>query len=128
MDIRSRDLTNMKYNSTLYEPMISDMDRIVITRWRLSSHDLYIENGRYERPKISREDRKCLICNILEDESHALFFCDAHYLIRIEYHALLQNYNTIKAILNPETAEDIKTIASYILKIENNMKCLKMIQ
>lgn len=45
-----------------------------MTRLRVSSHRLNIEAGRWSRPQITpREERKCLICNKLEDEYHFLF-------------------------------------------------------
>ena len=47
-----------------------------MTRLRVSSHRLNIEAGRWSRPQITaREERKCLICNKLEDEYHFLFEC-----------------------------------------------------
>ena len=58
-----------------------DENRIIISRWRLSSHKLHIETGRYKIPKVPTADRKCQICNILEDEYHALFSCIAHVFI-----------------------------------------------
>ena len=37
----------------------------------LSSHNLFIETGRWRRPHcIPREDRKCITCNTIEDEYH----------------------------------------------------------
>ena len=53
--------------------MINDKDRKIITRWRLSSHHLYIETGRYKNPPVVREERKCVICEEVEDEEHVRF-------------------------------------------------------
>ena len=50
--------------------------RVAMTRLRVSSHRLNIEAGRWSRPQVTpREERKCLICNKLEDEYHFLFEC-----------------------------------------------------
>ena len=51
-------------------------NRNALTRLRLSSHKLFIESGRWNRPQPTpREERKCTICNILEDEFHLLLEC-----------------------------------------------------
>ena len=44
-----------------------------LTKFRKSDHDLFIERGRYL--KIPREDRKCKICGIIDDENHFFFNC-----------------------------------------------------
>ena len=46
-----------------------------IIRFRLGSHMLPIETGRWSRTE--RQDRLCRTCNVLGDESHALFRCTA---------------------------------------------------
>ena len=45
----------------------------LITRFRLGSHRLPIETGRWSR--TPRLDRLCHICNVLGDEYHFLFDC-----------------------------------------------------
>ena len=49
--------------------------RIAITKVRLSSHLFFIERGRWSKPKINAEDRKCDLCNTIEDEYHCLIEC-----------------------------------------------------
>ena len=44
-----------------------------ITRFRLGSHNLPIETGRWLR--IPRDDRLCKSCNILGDEHHFIYSC-----------------------------------------------------
>ena len=107
--------------------MTNDKYRKVISHWRLSSHKLYIEIGRYKIPKIDCNERLCYICDILEDEYHALFVCRAHRTLREKYSSLLYKYMSTKDILNPMNVYDLKTIGSYILEIERNMENLKMI-
>ena len=128
MDIRYKIVCNMKYNDHLYNSMINDQDRTIVSRWRLSSHKLYIETGRYKRPIVDRCDRKCRLCEILEDEYHALFICKAHIYIRLEFHNFLMKYNSVYNILNPSNVNDIKKAAEYIRRIEKNMFALKMCQ
>ena len=59
----------------LYNSLIADYFRFIITRWRLSNHKLKIETLRYgaENIKIPRHMRYCALCNVLEDETHAVF-------------------------------------------------------
>ena len=49
--------------------------RNAITKIRLSSHLFFIERGRWNKPKINAEDRKCALCNTIEDEYHCLIEC-----------------------------------------------------
>ena len=111
MCVRYRRVSNVEETNLLYKCMVNDEYRQKITRWRLSSHKLYIETGRYKTPPIPRECRNCSICNITEDEYHALFVCFAYWNIRNKYNKLLKKYETVSSILNPNTADDIKTIA-----------------
>ena len=46
-----------------------------IIRFRLGSHMLPIETGRWTR--TVREERICRECNVLGDEKHALFHCQS---------------------------------------------------
>ena len=48
----------------------------LLTRFRLSSHKLRVETGRYEKPYLPRENRICLMCeNGIEDEQHFILKC-----------------------------------------------------
>ena len=49
--------------------------RIALARLRASSHRLEIEAGRWARPHIPVGERKCGICNQLEDEYHFVLEC-----------------------------------------------------
>ena len=59
--------------------------RIALTRFRVSSHDLAIERGRYTN--IPREERICTNCNlnILENEFHFVMTCRKHSELRSKY-------------------------------------------
>ena len=53
---------------------------------RLSSHRLEVEVGRWAKPnKVPYENRKCKICNILEDEFHFLLECPLYAELRKRY-------------------------------------------
>ena len=121
-------ITKCEYSQVIYKSFNNERNRICLTRWRLSSHKLYIERGRYAVPKIPREDRLCIICLEIEDEHHALFICRAHLFIRRKYEDILRKYNSTATILNPSSCADLNIIANYIQAIEKNMLSLHMIR
>ena len=122
------DNTKCLYSKVLYKSFNIEKNRIILSRWRLSSHKLYIETGRHKVPPIPREDRLCMICLQVEDEYHALFICKAHIFIRRVYDDILRKYNTTEDILNPLSSADLNIIAKYIREIEANMVQLHMIR
>ena len=128
MTVRYVTLFNLKSPTVLYKSSINDEHRMIITRWRLSCHKLYIETGRYKTPKIPREERLCLNCDVLEDENHAIFHCKVHQTIRRKFDNLLRKYNSVGKLLDPNEEGDIRTIANFLTEIENNMEKLGMIR
>ena len=47
-----------------------------MSRLRLSAHRLCIETGRWTKPNsIPVNERKCLTCNVIEDEYHFVSEC-----------------------------------------------------
>ncbi|MCG8074808.1 MAG: hypothetical protein JAY75_01015, partial [Candidatus Thiodiazotropha taylori] len=60
--------------------------RISLSKLRLSAHRLEVEMGRWVRPnKIPYNDRKCKLCNRLEDEFHFLLECPLYSDLRKQY-------------------------------------------
>ena len=51
--------------------------RQCLTKIRLSSHKFLVERGRWAKPQISYQERKCTLCGQLdvEDEYHILLIC-----------------------------------------------------
>ena len=56
-----------------------------MSRYRLSSHSLNIEQGRYT--KIDRKNRICTLCNCndIEDEFHFILKCPFYSELRAQY-------------------------------------------
>ena len=127
MEIRYRKLIPLNYNKSLYSSLVNDDARMIVTRWRLSCHKLYVETGRYKTPKVERHQRVCKMCGVLEDEQHALLVCDAHHAIRTKFRDKI-SWTSVSDILNPENEEDLVTVAEYIKAIEKNMDALMMVQ
>ena len=122
-----RTLIPLTYNKTLYSSLVNDDARMIVTRWRLSCHNLYVETGRYKTPKVERHQRLCKMCGVLEDEHHALLVCHAHYGIRMKFRDKIR-WTSVSDMLNPDNEEDLITIAEYIKAIEKNMDSLMMVQ
>ena len=127
MDVRYRTLIPQTYNATLYNSLINDELRTIVTRWRLSCHKLHVETGRYKNPKVEREQRVCKQCGVLEDEHHALLVCDAHHSVCIKFKERIK-WTTVSDMLNPGNEEDLLTVAEYLKAIERNMEALKLMQ
>ena len=117
------DITNCTYNSTIYNEYLSEYKRIIITKWRLSSHRLHIETGRSESPKTPRDERTCRICDgIIEDEQHALFECELYNATRLKHKHLFEKYKSVKEILNPQSIADAEDLGEVLIAIENTRK------
>ncbi len=96
--------------------------RKYLTKFRVSDHDLFIEKGRYL--KIPREDRKCKICNIIDDEYHFFLNCKINQEIRkgfLNYfNTLFTNFEILnpieklRKILNLSNNTDIDMVVSFI--------------
>ncbi len=53
--------------------------RQALGKMRISAHKLRIETGRYESPKLPRDQRVCIKCpKIIEDEIHVITQCDLY--------------------------------------------------
>ena len=127
MCVRYRGIVGLEHCSTLYDSCLDDRRRKTITRWRLFSHKLRIETGRYSRPFTERDQRVCKLCKVVEDEVHAIFDCDAHRLIRDKYKDILKLQDiTIQQLLNPTSVNGAKNLALFLDEIEENMKELDM--
>ena len=59
--------------------------RFSITRLRLGSHNLMLERGRWQRPKLNFADRTCDECDVIEDEFHVVCICRRFSEIRKQY-------------------------------------------
>ena len=95
--------------------------RNAITKLRLSLHvlSLFIETGRYT--EVTRENRKCILCNKndLEDEFHFVLICPFYQELRTTY---IKRYYTNNPsmyefldLLNSK-GKYLKNLALFIIK------------
>ena len=80
---------DFKDKCSIYQSYMPDYLRVIISRWRLSSHSLRIETDRYENI-LDRNDRVCKLCNMCEYERHVIFICPAYKELRHTYKKLLR--------------------------------------
>ena len=83
---------------------------------------MLIETGRYTN--IPREERKCKVCNLVEDEIHFFFNCKINENVRkiliqhlVNLDKNFENLNffeKLEKILNPSTPKDIDIVVSFI--------------
>ena len=61
-------------------------ERRLITKLRISAHNLRIETGRHTHPVTPAQDRKCLECGSgeIEDEFHVTMKCKKYADIRLK--------------------------------------------
>ena len=116
------DVTNCTYNSTIYNEYLTEYKRIIITKWRLSSHCLHIETGRSTSPKTPRQQRKCSVCDEIEDEHHVLFVCGLYNATRLKHAELFEKYKSVQEMLNPQSIKDAEDLGDALIAIENIRK------
>jgi hypothetical protein len=96
--------------------------RKVITRLRLSSHNLAIETGRYDG--TPRHLRKCTNCSsdAVETEYHFLLVCTAYSDLRKKYFAPYfchwPSTQKFKAVLSLRSKMQLKNLGRFILEAD----------
>ena len=65
-----------------------------LSKFRLSSHHLRIETGRYTKPKLPEVERICMLCNenCVEDEEHFLLHCKYYIEQRVKFFVGILHY------------------------------------
>ena len=111
---------NFQKKSCIYNSMTNDHYRYIISRWRLSNHDLRIETGRYTKPITPREERNCDTCNTIEDEHHVIFDCPKYDTVRNGHETIL-SCNAISTFLDCSYT-NIRETASILHEIERFRK------
>ena len=135
LKLRTYCLYKLEFGMEPYlETIINFKLRNVISKLRLSSHDLEIERGRYQKPKLTPAQRLCKLCNLgyIEDEIHMLLFCPLYKEERNNYTKICSidisdlgngNVNHILcSIFNSK--EHVFYTAMFIKKCFDKRKCM----
>ena len=96
---------------------INDRERLSFTRFRLSSHHLKIETGRWAR--IEREERVCGCGNGVQDEEHVLFRCPITENERRKVGLQDGEYNDIGVLMQEM---DVQKLVSFVHNCMNHFK------
>ena len=112
--MRSYIMYKKSFNVESYLHNIKDfLLRTSLTQFRLSSHNLEIEMGRYNKPRcIPAHQRFCKLCNSgqVEDELHFLLYCHAYHELRTNF---IQNINIVdNSVANNLTQDTMYKIMS----------------
>ena len=97
------DLTLHRIYST--SEYVSEWKRVNFTRFRLSSHNLKIETGRWSR--IEREERLC-DCGEVQDELHVIVYCPKSASIRERFN--IQETSLNEVMKHPSIVEIISEV------------------
>jgi hypothetical protein len=94
-----------------------------MARFRLGSHGLRVDRGRWEGGQhVSYEDRTCKRCispSLVDDEYHALFICPSTACLRQDFSEVLQHCSlgSHELSLNALMAyADVKIVASFVYR------------
>ena len=93
-----------------------------LTRFRISNHQLLIEEGRHRG--IDAIDRKCKFCNMncVENEIHFLLVCPLYkslrckYILIPEHLGFYQSDNNFIKIMSSENEKVIQNLALFVYK------------
>ena len=106
---------HLEYNDYLFT-MPNNYIRIALTRLRLGSHHLSSERGRWNRTEF--HERKCIICDDVEDEYHFVLCCPRYHELRSKYipKTLYQRPSMFKFIefLNCKDMLSLKNLGLYL--------------
>ena len=116
-------LSNFEFQRYL-EVLQIEKYRNSLCKLRVSSHRLEVEMGRLAKPnKISYDNRKCRVCNVLEDEFHFVSICSLYKDLRKIYikRYYWQRPNMLK-FLELFATENITIIKNLSIFIEKAFK------
>ena len=102
--------------------------RISVSKLKMSSHRLYVETWRWRRPQyVSYHERKCHICNVLDDEYHFVLECrmlidPRNKYIPSTYRTKLNMYKVMKSFTcsNENTVRNHGIFINKAFVIRNN--------
>ena len=99
--------------------------RVLLSKFRLSSHSLEIEKGRQLKKKIPADKRICKVCDLgsVEDEAHFVLHCCAYN----------EERSTLFRLCNIDSTSSSSDILNLLLNVQDNIfyiciyirKCLK---
>ena len=121
--VRYKEILGLSCVDAIYNQYLREDKRIVISKWRLSSHSLNVEKGCYTSPITPGEERTCRICpTCVEDEQHVLFDCPLYNIVRVRFMDFYNSRNRVREMLNPTDIHKAETLGDILLQIEDIRK------
>ena len=102
---------HLAYTCTEY---INERERLAFTKFRLSSHRLKIETGRWSR--INVENRLCDCGGGIEDETHVLFDCTKTEGVRRMFDVNRTKYINIGVLMDKMNVHDLVSFVYNCMK------------
>ena len=101
---------------------LSKAKRSLITKFRLSCHNLNIETLCYCRPKVQRHKRFCPFCpDMVESEGHFILHCPKYDSLRNKSKFIAETVQelgkgtaAVRHILNPQTKQYCKSVIHFL--------------
>ena len=113
-----RQLNTTLDSPKLYCGQVPEYKRIAFTRFRLSSHRLRVETGRWLR--IPREERLCNCGSVsVQDEKHVLLVCEMSQDIRDKYDITHQDLQSFFSDETVDDADKVSIIYEILKKFDN---------
>jgi len=104
-----------EYKNQFYlTKVVNIKHRQALCRLRTSSHSLKIEQGRYLN--ITRAERKCDVCGVLEDEKHFLDDCIRFNHLRLQLKKNIQSIDPVYEFTNPSILIQFENYQGLIAK------------
>ena len=94
---------------------IDERQRIVFTKFRLSSHHLKIETGRWAR--LAVEDRVCGCGTAIQDEPHVLLRCIKTKEVRRKFEVQVDEYNDLGDMMDSMDVHQLVPFVYNCMKI-----------
>ena len=88
---------------------ISERARLSFTKFRLSSHNLKVDTGRWAR--VNHEDRLCECGGAVQDEHHVLFDCPKSDEARRRFGVNSELYDDVGMLMDNL---DVNVLVSYV--------------
>ena len=94
--------------------------RQCLTKIRLSSHKFLVERGRWVKPQISYQERKCTLCGQVdvEDEYHVLLICSQYSGLRAKFirkqFYVKPSMLKFQKLLTTTNSKDLQKLMSFI--------------
>lgn len=117
-----------KFSAIPYYDLPLSITRLrALMQFRMGSHGLPIEQGRFVRPQLPRHLRRCTLCSTLSvgDERHYLFECPELHMARVQYSSLFHDaQDSMRSLV---WHKDQKSVSQFLAAVLHRIETLNTI-